>query len=90
MLVSKQPGVPNTSANQPNVSANQPNAIANQSNASKSNIGRVGSPRIRAHVGHVDFILFVSIHLCWVANANAISCGIQVIVVLMGEENHLV
>ena len=30
-------------------------------NASRWNIGRVGSPRVGAHIGHVHFIFFVSI-----------------------------
>ena len=31
-----------------------------ESNVSRWNVGRVGSPRVWAHVGHVHFMLFVS------------------------------
>ena len=36
------------------------NSTQRDPNVSRWNIGRVGSPRVRAHVGHVDFMLFVS------------------------------
>ena len=46
-------------------------------NASRWNIGRVGSPRIGARVGHVHFICCSwQFHLRWVANTNALSSGI--------------
>ena len=61
MLVSKKPGIPNKSANQPNTSTIQSNASANQLSARWWNIGRVGSPHLRVRVGHVGFMLFVSI-----------------------------
>ena len=38
-----------------------PNATPNLPNASRWNIDCVRSPRIGSHVGHVDFMLFVSI-----------------------------
>ena len=63
MLVSKKPGIPNTSANQPKASTIQSNAIANKLSTRWWNIGRVGSPRLRVRVGHVDFMLFLSFAL---------------------------
>ena len=65
MLVSEKPRGNKASASQPNVSASQPKVSANNPNvtpnASRWNIGSVGSPRVGARLGHVDFILFVSI-----------------------------
>ena len=54
MLVFRNPCRPNTTPNLPNVTPNLPNA-------SRWNIGRVGSTRVGSCIGHVDFILFVSI-----------------------------
>ena len=45
-------------------------------NASQWNIGCVGSPGIGARLGHVHFMLFVSISLRCVANANMVFSGI--------------
>ena len=49
--LSRCPCGPNSNSHTPNV----------RPNASRWNIGRIGSPPIGAHVGHVDYKLFVSI-----------------------------
>ena len=51
MLVSEKPCGPNATPHLPNAN----------SNASRWNIGCVGSPGVGACVGHVHFMLFVSI-----------------------------
>ena len=66
MLVSEKPRGPNANPCGPN--------------ASRWNIGCFGYPCIGTHVGHVDFMLFVSISLHWVANAYPISGGIWALV----------
>ena len=45
----------------PNVTPYLANATPYLPNASRWNMGRVGSPHFGAHVGHVDFMLFMSI-----------------------------
>ena len=54
-------------------------------NASQSNIGCVGSLGVGARIGNVHFMLFVSFHLRWVANANAVFSGIWA----LGGMSHL-
>ena len=61
MLVSEKPRGPNASTSQANATANQANASARNPNGTRWNIGCVGSPRVGARIGHVDFMLFVSI-----------------------------
>ena len=64
----RKPCAPNAKPWGPNVKPCAPNV-------SQWNILRVGSPGVEARVGHVDFMLFVSISFA-LAKANAISCGI--------------
>ena len=44
--------------------------------SSQWTIGCVGSPGVGARVGHVHFMLFVTFHVRWVANANTVFSGI--------------
>ena len=61
MLVFRNPCRPNATPNLPDVTLNLPNTTPNLPNVSRWNIGHFGSPCAGSHVGHVDFMLFVSI-----------------------------
>ena len=58
MLVSKNPCGRNAMPDRPKAKPGMPNVSPK---ASRWNVGCVGSPRIGARVGHVHFMLFVSI-----------------------------
>ena len=61
MLVSRNFCGSNATPNLHSVNPNLHSANPNLHSASRWNRGCVGSPGVRSHVGHVDFMLFVSI-----------------------------
>ena len=76
MLVFKKPREPNANPRRPNAKPHGPNGRPHGPNESWWNIGPVGSPPVGACVGHVHFILFVTILISLGSQLKAIFGGI--------------